>query len=157
VQPCTTTCPATLDLSSQLRWTPSLPHMQRLRNPPHSQGGLRCRHMYHGTRLKGRNLEHCVAYGSGSCPLLRGLWAATCLAVPCGPWATSIRKGLACLPMRQGLPAPNACSHVSKTHDISAIMILQDVRAGSAVHACKTCEQVATIYLQCSANLVDHS
>jgi hypothetical protein len=157
VQPCIATCPATSDLTSQLRWTPRLAHVQQLRNPPPSQGGLRHCHVYHGTGPTGRNPERCMAYGSGSCPLLRGLRATTRPAVPYGPWATSIRKGLAGLPVRQGPPAPNACLHVSKTPDVSAIMILQDVRAGSAVHACKTCGQVPTICLQCSADPVDHS
>jgi D-hexose-6-phosphate mutarotase len=47
-------------------------------------------------------------------------------------------------------------THVSKTPDVSAIMGLQDVRASSTFNAYKTCEQAATVWLQCSADHVDH-
>jgi hypothetical protein len=46
-----------------------------------------------------------------------------------------------------GPRVPNARVHVSKTHDVRAMMGLQDVRAGSAVNAYKTCGQAATMQL----------
>jgi hypothetical protein len=36
-------------------------------------------------------------------------------------------------------------------------MALQDVQAGCAFNACKTCRQAALVRLQCSASPVDHS
>jgi hypothetical protein len=51
------------------------------------------------------------------------------------------------LPMRLDPRVPNACVHVSNALDVRAIMGLQDVRVGSAVNACNTCEQVATVQL----------
>jgi hypothetical protein len=36
-------------------------------------------------------------------------------------------------------------------------MSLQDMRAGSAVNACKTCEHAATVRLQYNINTVGHS
>jgi hypothetical protein len=65
--------------------------------------------------------------------------AATCPAVPCEPWATSIKKSLAGLPVRLDPRVLNARAHVSKVPDVRAIMELQDVRAGSAFNAYKTC------------------
>jgi hypothetical protein len=80
-----------------------------------------------------------------SASLLGGLRAAMRPAVPCGPRATNIKKALAGLSVRQCLPVPNARAHVSKTLDVRAIMSLQDMRAGSAVHAYKTCRYAATV------------
>jgi hypothetical protein len=40
---------------------------------------------------------------------------------------------------------PNARMPVSKVPDVRAILVLQDVRAGCAVNACKTCGHVATV------------
>jgi hypothetical protein len=79
--------------------------------------------------------------------LLGGLQAAMRPAVPCGPRASNIKKSLAGLPVRLDPCVPNVHAHISKTLDVRAIMGLQDVRAGSAVNACKICGQVATIQL----------
>jgi hypothetical protein len=73
-------------------------------------------------------------------PYWEGFDAATHPTVPCGPWASNIKKSLACLPMQLGSHVPNARTHVSKAHDIRAIMTRQDVRAGCAINACKTYE-----------------
>jgi hypothetical protein len=89
--------------------------------------------------------------------LLGGLRAATHPAVPYGPGATDIKKSLVGLPVNLGPHVPNARAHVSKTPNVRVIISLQDVRAGSAVNACKTCGQVAIVWLQCSAGPVNHS
>jgi hypothetical protein len=77
--------------------------------------------------------------------LLGGLRATTCPMISCGPWATSIKKSLAGLPVRLGPCVPNARAHVSKMLDVKAIKGLQDVRAGDAVNACRTCGHAATV------------
>jgi hypothetical protein len=59
--------------------------------------------------------------------------------------------------VQQGSHVPNTRAHVFKALDARAIMSLQDVRAGSAFNAYKTCGQAATVRLQCSAGPVDHS
>jgi hypothetical protein len=51
---------------------------------------------------------------------------------------------------------PNAHTHVSEAPDVRAIMGLQDMRVGNAFNAYKTCRQVATVWLQCSASLGNH-
>jgi hypothetical protein len=89
--------------------------------------------------------------------LLGGIWAATHAAVPCGPQISNIKKSLTGLPVRLDTRVPNACAYVSKMPDVRTIMSLRDVRAGSAVNACKMCGQVAIIRLQCIASIVDHS
>jgi hypothetical protein len=68
-----------------------------------------------------------------------------------------MKKSLVRLPMHQGSLVPNARTHVSKTPDVRAIMGLQNICAGSAVNACKTCGHAATVQLQCSASTVNHS
>jgi hypothetical protein len=50
----------------------------------------------------------------------------------------------------------NARVHVPKVSDVRAIIDLQDVRACSTFNAYKTCEQVTTVRLQCSACPADH-
>jgi hypothetical protein len=77
--------------------------------------------------------------------------------VLCGPWASSIQKSLAGLPVQLGQHVPNARAHISKALDIKAIMGLQNVRACSAVNAYKTCKQMAIVQLQCSVSTVDHT
>jgi hypothetical protein len=52
---------------------------------------------------------------------------ATCPVALCGPWASSIKKSLACLPVQLGTYVPNVCMHVFKAPNIKAIMCLQDV------------------------------
>jgi hypothetical protein len=74
-----------------------------------------------------------------------GLRAPAHPAPPCGSWASSTKKSLADLPVRQGSSIPNASAHVSKAPDVRAMMDLQDVRAGIAVSAYKTCGQTATV------------
>jgi hypothetical protein len=156
VQPHAATCPATPYPASQSRWALRLPRVQRLR-----------------TRLPDRE-----GSGTATCPeapdLLAGLWSATFPValdpaslrgglraamrptVPCGPRASSMKKSLVCLPVQQ-----NSCSQRtrerSKAPNVRAIMDLQDVRAGTAVHAYKTCGHEATVPLQCSVSVADHS
>jgi hypothetical protein len=124
-------CPAALDSSSQPRWASTLPRVPWL--------------------------QTCVE-GSRSC--LSAGRAPSCHA-PHGPlWAASYKhkkKGIASLPMRLGLCVRNVHTHVSKTCDVRAIMSLQDMRASSADHACKTCRQAATVWPQCSVSSVNHS
>jgi hypothetical protein len=86
-----------------------------------------------------------------------GLWAAMRHVVLCGPRASCMKKSLAGLLMWRGLPVPNARAHISKVPDVRAIIGQQDVWAGSTVHACKMCGQMATVWLQCSASTVGHS
>jgi hypothetical protein len=145
VLPHAATCPTAPDPTSQPRWAPGLPCVQRLRDPPLSRGGLRRRHVYCGSGPTGRALERRVSCGSGSCLPAGGLRAATRPAVPCGLRATSIKKRLAGLPVRQGPPVPNARTHVSEACDVKAIMSLQDVQAGSTINTCKTCGQTTTV------------
>jgi hypothetical protein len=74
--------------------------------------------------------------------LLGGLRAVLCPTVSCEPRASRIKKRLAGLPMQLDPHAPNARARVSKAP--RATMGLQDMRAGSAVNACKTCRQTGT-------------
>jgi hypothetical protein len=74
-----------------------------------------------------------------------GLWAITHPAVPCGSQASSMKKSLADLLVRQGSYVPNARAHISKTSDVMVIMGLQDVRAGTTDNAYKTCGHAATV------------
>jgi hypothetical protein len=120
-------CPMTSDLTSRLRWAPTLPRVLWLRTSPPGWGGLRCCQ---------------VSYSSGPrLPVEVGFGAVTNHVAPCGPWASSIKKSLAVIPMQLGTYVPNARAQVFKALDIRVIMGLQDVRAGSAVNACKTCRQ----------------
>jgi hypothetical protein len=59
--------------------------------------------------------------------------------------------------MQLGTHVPNACAHVSKALDVRATIVMQDVRAGSTVSACKAYRHVAIVQLQCSNNTMDHS
>jgi hypothetical protein len=59
--------------------------------------------------------------------------------------------------MQLGTHISNIRAHISKVPDIRVIMGLQDVRVGSIVNVYKACRQAATVRLQCSANIVDHS
>jgi hypothetical protein len=71
--------------------------------------------------------------------------ATMCPAVPCGSRASSIKKCFAGLSVKLGTHVLNARTHVSDTPDVRTNMSLQDVRAGSADHACKTCRQLVTV------------
>jgi hypothetical protein len=100
-------CPAAPDPASQPRWALGLPRVQRLWDPPSSQGGLRHRHMYHGSGLAGRAPECCESCSSGSSlPAKEGSRAAMCLAAlgpasqsrqaptsPCIPWLQTHWEG----------------------------------------------------------------
>jgi hypothetical protein len=66
VHPRVTTCHAALGPTSQLGWAPGLPRVQRFRDPPPSQGRLRCCHVYHGFGPAGRAPERRVSCGTGS-------------------------------------------------------------------------------------------
>jgi hypothetical protein len=131
---------------------------------PLGKSGLRYCHVSSGsgTRLpnrKGSGTATCTVAPDvlgglryAACParpdpasLLGGLQAVMRPAVPCGPRATNIKKALAGLSMWQRPPVPNARAHIFKTPDVRAIMSLQDIRAGSAVHAYKTCGYAATV------------
>jgi hypothetical protein len=90
-------------------------------------------------------------------PYQEGSSAATRPAVPYEPRASSIKKNLASLTVQLGSHVSKAHAHVAKTPDISAIMDLQDMRAGSAFNAYKKCGQAAIVWLQCSTAPVDHS
>jgi hypothetical protein len=68
-------------------------------------------------------------------------------AAPYGPRASSIKKNLAELPMQLGSHVFKARTHVSKMPNISAIMCLQDVHAGSTFNTSKMCGHVTTIPL----------
>jgi hypothetical protein len=88
------TCPMPLDLTSQLRWTPTLPYVIWLQTSPPDWGGLRRCHVSCGSR------PH-LPTGAGSD-------AATCPTAPCGPQVSSIRKSLPDLPVQLGTHVPNA-------------------------------------------------
>jgi hypothetical protein len=104
-------------------------------------------------------------------PYQEGSSAATRPAVPYEPRASSIKKNLASLTVQLGSHVSKAHAHVAKTPDISAIMDLQDMRAGSAFNALdlqdmqagsafnayKKCGQAAIVWLQCSTAPIDHS
>jgi hypothetical protein len=158
---------------------PVPPRVSCLRTPPPCKGGLRCTtcptDLDHAS-LQGRapvchvscSSGYCLPVGEGSdlprvlrlriLPSYReGSGAATaCPVVPCGLRGSNIKKSLACLPVRLGPRVPNAQTHVFKTPDVRAIMRLQDVWAGSAVHACKACGHAAILRLQCSTVPGDH-
>jgi hypothetical protein len=127
-----TMCPTAPDPASLIKRVPVPPHVPWLRT-------------------------HWEGSGAPRVLRLRILQATTHRAVPCGPWATRIKKSLADLPMRQGPPVSKAHTHVSKASDVRAIISLQDVRTGSTVNACKMCGYVATIRLQSSIGPIDHS
>jgi hypothetical protein len=141
------TCPAAPNPASQLKWALRLPRVQQLWDPPLSQGGLRCRHVYRGSGPTGRRQTSTYPTAPDPATLLGGLWAVTCPMVLCGPRASSIKKNLAGLPVQQGSPAPNVRVHVLKVPDIKAIMSMQDMWAGTTVNACKTCRHTATVRL----------
>jgi hypothetical protein len=86
-----------------------------------------------------------------------GLQRCHASCVPYEPRASSIKKNLASLTVQLGSHVSKAHAHVAKTPDISAIMDLQDMRAGSAFNAYKKCGQAAIVWLQCSTAPVDHS
>jgi hypothetical protein len=112
---------------------------------------------------------HHVSYSSGSClptgegsgaPRILWLWilppcregsgaATTCPVVSCGPWISGIKKSLASLSVQLGTHVPNARGPVSKAADVRAIIGLQDMHAGCAVNACRTCGHVTIVWLQC--------
>jgi hypothetical protein len=126
------------------------PRVLQHRILPPSLGGLRGCHVFSRFRTRlpakvGSDITTCTmapdSWGglwSAACPtaldsasMQGGLWAAMCLAVPCVPWVTDIKKSLVGLPVRLGPRVPNTHGHVFKTPDVKAIMSLQDVRTGS--------------------------
>jgi hypothetical protein len=63
-----------------------------------------------------------VSYGSGPyLPTGEGFGVVTCPAVPYGPQASSIKKGIASLHMQLGSRISKACSCGSKAHDVVAL------------------------------------
>jgi hypothetical protein len=143
------------------------PHVPRHRIQPPSQGGIRGCHVSsdYRTNLPTKVGSSAAMYPEAPDPLggLRsvmchvapnpasqqgGLWTPAHPATPYGSWVSSKKKILAGLPVRQGSPVPNARSHVSKAPDISVIMGMQDVRAGTTASACKTCGYAATVQCQ---------
>jgi hypothetical protein len=66
VHPHAATCPVAPDPTSQPKWAPRLPCVQRCRDPPPIQGWLRRRHVSHGSGPTGTVLEHHVSCGSES-------------------------------------------------------------------------------------------
>jgi hypothetical protein len=96
-----------------------------LRTPPPCWEGLRRRRVSY-------DFEPCFPAGKGS-------GAATRIAIPYVPWSSSIKKGLADLPMQIGSYVFKARVHVPKAPDARGIMGLQNVRAGSVINACKMC------------------
>jgi hypothetical protein len=125
------TCPMALDLANRLRWTVALPHVLWFRIPPPGRCGLRRCHMSYGSK-----------------PLLSaevGSSATMCPTGPYGPRASSIKKSLAGLPVQLDMHVPNAHTHVFKAPHVRAIMLLQDVQAGSVVNTCKACGHASTV------------
>jgi hypothetical protein len=94
-------CHAAPDLASLSRWAPVLPRVLQLWTSHLRQGKLRRCHVSHGT---GPRLP--AGEGSG---------AVTHPIVPCGPRASSIKKGLAGLAMQLGSRISKECSRVFKT------------------------------------------
>jgi hypothetical protein len=142
----------------------ALPFVLQYRTLPPSQDGLWGCHVPSNFRThlpdrKGSNTTTCTVDPDP----LGGLQCATCLAasdptslrgglqtamrpvVLCGPRASSIKKSLAGLPMQLGSHVLNTHAYVYKASNIRAIMGLQDVWEGSAITACKTCGQAATV------------
>jgi hypothetical protein len=81
-------------------------------------------------------------------PCGEGFGPPRILRPPCGSRASSTKKSPAGLLVRQGSPIPNARAHIFMVLDVRAIMGLQDVRAGIAASACKTCRHAATVQRQ---------
>jgi hypothetical protein len=148
----------------------SAPHVLQLRNLSPCRGELQCATCpiaLDPASQQGRASVLHVSYSSGSyllvgegseAPRVLRLWilppyqegfGATTVhpAVPCRLQASNIKKSLACLPMWLGPYVSNVCMHASKTPDVRAIMILQDMWASSTDHACKMCGHAATVRL----------
>jgi hypothetical protein len=94
-------CHAALDLASLSRWAPVLPRVLQLWTSHLRQGKLRRCHVSHGTGPR-------LPAGEGSGAVMHPI-------VPCGPWASSIKKCLAGLAMQLGSHISKECSHVFKT------------------------------------------
>jgi hypothetical protein len=113
------TCLAAPGPAFQSRWAPMLPRAL-------------------GSRPTGRASKHRMSCGSESyLPARR----SPGYHVSYGPlWAVGHRykEKPSRPPVRLDTRVPNARMHISKTHDIRAIMILQDMRAGNTDHDCKT-------------------
>jgi hypothetical protein len=111
------TCPMAPDLNSRQRWAPMLSRVLWLRTLPPDRGGLRCYHMSYvfGPRLPAEVGSDVVMYP----------------AVPCGPWASSIKKSLAVLPVQLGTHVSNARAQVSKAPARQRSQCLQGVQTGS--------------------------
>jgi hypothetical protein len=153
--------PTILDPAFLLGRALTLPRVLRHRIPPPCSGGLRRYHVSHGfgSYLPALESSGGAAYPTAPDPasLLGRAPTLPCVLQLCGPHTSRIKKVLDGLPMRLDSRVSMACLQVSKACDIRAIMGLQDVRAGSAVNACKACRQVATMRIQCSASTMDHT
>jgi hypothetical protein len=162
------TCPVTLDPTFLIGRAPTPSCVLWLRTLPPYNEGLRCPTCPTApdpASLQERAPVRHVSCSSGSYlltgedtgpphvlrlrilpPYREGSDAAiACPAVPCRPCALNIKKSLAGLFVRLGPRVPNSRTHVCKASDVMTIMGLQDVRADSAVNACKTCEHAATV------------
>jgi hypothetical protein len=158
VYPRTASCPAAPDLAFLPRWATTLPCVLWHQTPPPYWGGLWCCHVSYGSRprlrprwastlplSRGSRPRH-VSYGSEPhFSTGKGSGAATHPAVPYGPHTSSIKKGLASLPIQLGSRVSKACTHVPKAPDARAIMGLQDVQAGNVINASKTSGYTATV------------
>jgi hypothetical protein len=145
-----TTCSMAPDPAPLLGRAPVLPRVLQLWTSPSDWGGPRCCHMPPWLRT----LPPCwrelrrrrVFYGSGHrLPTGKGFGVAMHPAVPYRLRASSIKKGLADLPMQLGSRVSKPCAHVPNVPDARAIMGLQDVQASGTIIACKTCGQAATV------------
>jgi hypothetical protein len=140
-----------------LRQAPVLPRDPWLHTPPLCLGGLQCGHV---SLSSGPDPTSKVGSSATICPLAphwKGSDATTQLVVPYGPQDARIKRNLVGLPMHLGLRVTEACTHVSMTPDVRAMMGLQDMLAGGAFNACKTCRHAATVHLQCNAGPDGHS
>jgi hypothetical protein len=118
--------------------------------------GLRCHHVYRGSRPRLPAREGSDAPCVLWLKILPTFWedsgATTRSVAPCGLHALNIKKSLAGLHMQLGSHVPYAHTHVSKAHDVRTIMSLQDVRAGSTLMPVRRVDR----WLQWSTGAVDH-
>jgi hypothetical protein len=125
------TCPMPLDLTSQLRWAPAVSCVIWLWTSPPSWGGFQCCHMPYASE------PHL--------PVEVDSDAVMCTTGPYVPWASSIKKSLAGLPVQLCTHVLNARVHVFKAPHVRAIMRLQDVHASSGVNTYKACRYASTV------------
>jgi hypothetical protein len=157
----------------------ALPCSLQHRTLPLCQGGLR---RYHESRSTGPHFHVRDGSGATMCtmalypasllgsalvpPCFPWLWtlppcwegsgAATRPVVPYGPWASSIKKSLASLPMKLGSCVSKARMRDSKAPDARALMGLQDMRASGVINACNRCGHATIVQLQYHIGPIDH-